>query len=395
MTFDSKKQVEIGILEVRRHIPVLHTYMKICKTKNTKVTVFTTKELLARLNKYEFEKEKFNFVIKKERESISKFLKRVEKICNKKIDILIVNTIHETIFDLIGYLSFNPKCKKILVVHHINAWLKPHLVFKPFNLVITLDSNISVALIKFILPKFDAISVIYKPMKDYILSNFDFNKEIFILPTSIFEKFDDKKEKKNDKLRVVIPGLLQEHRKDFTLVFPALEKLFNQYGEKIVLYVAGMPVGSFGRIINEKFRKMEGKGYNITTFDDFIPDDEFDKILRNCDIILAPIRIKTRADCQIEEEYGKTVGSGVIYNAIKYAKPIIVPSDFNVLKEFESSTFFYSSSNDIENRLKEMLSNPKKTQILKNEALKNSENFSINNLQKYFEKNVLKWFNKN
>ena len=395
MTFDSKKQVEIGILEIRRHIPVLHTYIKICKTKNTKVTVFTTKELLSRLEKYEFDTENFNFVIKKEKESIAKFLKRVEKICNEKIDILFVNTIHETILDLIAYLSFNPKCKKILVVHHINAWLKPYLVFNPFHLVRTFDSNISVALIKFVLPKFDAISVIYEPMKDYVLSNFDFNKEIFTLPTSIFEKFENKNEKNDDKLTVVIPGLLQKHRKDFTFIFPALKKLFNQYGEKLILYVAGMPVGNFGRDINNKFRKMKDKGYNITTFDDFIPDDEFDKILRNCDIILAPIRIKTRADCQIGEEYGKTVGSGVIYNAVKYAKPIIVPSDFNMLKEFVSSTFFYSSSDDLENNLKELLSNPKKTQLLKNEALKNSEIFSLNNLQEYFEKNVLVWFNKN
>jgi len=395
MTFDSKKQVQVGILEIRRHIPVLHTYMKICKTKNTKVTVFTTKELLSRLEKYEFDKEEFNFVIKKEKESIAKFLKRVEKICNESIDILFVNTIHETILDLIAYLDFNPECKKVLVVHHINAWLKPYLVFNPFHLVRTFDSNISVALVKFVLPKFDAISVIYKPVKDHILSNFEFNKEIFVIPSSIFEKFEDKKEKKDEKFTVVIPGLLQKHRKDFTFVFTAFEKLFNQYGEKLALYVAGMPVGNFGRHINNKFRKMKDEGYNITTFDDFIPDDEFDRILRNCDIILAPIRIKTKADCEIKEEYGKTVGSGVIYNAVKYAKPIVVPSDFNMLKEFESSTFFYSNSNQLENHLKELLSDNKKIQLLKNEALKNSEKFLLKNLQEYFEKNVLAWFNKN
>jgi len=76
----------IGILEFHFHIKYLHTTMRICKTKNTNVTVFTTKEILTRIETYLDDKSKYEFVLKEDDESINSFLKRVKKICNEKID---------------------------------------------------------------------------------------------------------------------------------------------------------------------------------------------------------------------------------------------------------------------------------------------------------------------
>ena len=110
--FTSKRPVEIGIFEIRRHIPILYTFSKICKTNNTNVTIFTTKELFSRLKSYMGEKDRKNYdiILKRDTENIRSFMKRIETICNKKIDVLFINTIHETLLDLIYYLKFNPKC---------------------------------------------------------------------------------------------------------------------------------------------------------------------------------------------------------------------------------------------------------------------------------------------
>ena len=59
--FTSKRPVEIGIFEMRRHIPILYTFSKICKTNNTNVTIFTTKELFSRLKSYMGEKNRKNY----------------------------------------------------------------------------------------------------------------------------------------------------------------------------------------------------------------------------------------------------------------------------------------------------------------------------------------------
>ena len=391
--FRLKPPIEIGIIEIRRHIPVLYSFMKICKTNNTNVTIFTTRELLTRLEAYNIDKKNYDFVIKEKNESIRSFLKRSETICNKKIDILFVNTIHEAALDLLCYLTFNPRSKTVLVVHHANAWLKPKFVLNITHILRTIDANLSSILIKnFIFPKFDAIDVIYKPVRDYILKNMEYDKEIFTLPTSIFDgKIDIFKHKDDKILKVVIPGLIQEHRKDFIPVIPAFENLFKSFKEKLALYVLGIPVGRFGKSIYKEFKEMEKKGYKVFISDSFVPDDVFNKYLNETDIILTPIRIKTRADNDIEEEYGKTVGSGVIYNSIQYAKPIIVPTEFNMLPELKSSTLTYVDSKELETIMTMLLTSPEKIKQLKQEAIINSQKFSLKNLQDYFEQNVLHW----
>lgn len=392
-----EKKYEIGILEIRRHIPVLYTFMKVCKINKTNVTIFTTKDLYSRLESYDFDLKQFNFIIKKDRESLSTFLKRVQNICNKNIDLLFVNTVYETIYDLILYLNFNPNSKKVLVVHHVNSWLRPKLYLNLFHPIRTFNTNISSALIKsFIFPKFDAIDVIYKPMKDYIEKNIEFDKPVFTIPTSVFEgKFKIIDKINDDKIRIVIPGLLQEHRKDFTHVYPAIEKIFNKYKNKIILHVLGMPVGRFGRIVCKRFKDLEKNGNKVVIFEEFVPDDVFDQILKESDIILSPIRIKTKAEGDIKEEYGKTVGSGVIYNAIMYTKPIIVPAAFNMLKEFSSSSLSYKDSKELELILNQIINDNSRLDNLKDNALINSKKYSLESFQQYFKNKILKWLESN
>ncbi len=390
----SGNKIEIGILEVRRHVPILYSFAKICKTNNTNVTIFTTKKLFSRLETYLKNKEEYKIVLKKDCETIPSFLKRVKKICNTKIDLLFINTIHETFFDLICYLKFDLKCKTILLVHHVNAWLKPSIVFKMSHPIRSIDTNLSSVLIsKFVFPKFDAVNVIYSPIKDYIVTNTDYKGDIFTLPTSIYNgrKKDIMKNEDKKIIKIVSPGLIEKHRKDYNKVIPAFEKIFQRFRENIILYILGWPIGKYGKNIYNKFRKMKEEGHNIFIYASFVPDNIFDEILIKSDILLAPINIKTRSDGEIQEIYGVTVGSGIIFNAIQYAKPIVVPSEFNMLDELKSSTVKYKDSKNLENIITDIISNPERLAQLKEKAIENSQKFSLKNLQDYFEKNVLKW----
>lgn len=395
-TIDKNYIYNIGILEIQRHIPVLYSFMKICKTNKTKVTVFTTPKVFTRLLTYNINKDDFNFVIKKKTESKNAFLRRIKKICDIEIDLLFINTIHDTTFDLIQYINFNPNTKKVLVVHHANAWIRPYLVFKPFHLLNTIDSNFSTILIKnFILPKFDAINVIYSPVREYIYENMDFDKEIFTIPTSTFEEdlyIDNQND--NEKLKIVLPGIIQEHRKDYLSILTAFQKICKKYKNKIEIYILGQPIGPYGYLVIKEYNNLKEKGGKIVTYNGFVSDEVFDNTLNHCDIILTPLRIETKADNLIKEQYGKTVGSGVVYNAIKYARPIIVPAEFNMIGEFASSTIKYQNYKDLEETLNEFLTNPNKMRKLKHEALINSRKFTLNKLQEYFNKNVIGWLEK-
>ncbi len=384
---------EIGILEIERHPPVLASFSKIFKTEKTNVTIFTTNKILERIKVQIKNLDDYKIITKNEKQTNFSFLKKVQDYCDKNIDLLFVNTIHETILDLPFYLNFNPKCKKILTIHHANAWLNPKIVFKPKKMIKTIDTNLSSALIKLILPKYDAINVIYPPIKKYIQNNFDYTKKIFTFPSSIFEEENIKFDKNNEKskINIVIPGLIQKHRKDFETVLPVIEEIFDTYNERTKLYLLGRAVDSYGKNIQRKFEKLKEKGKNIVTFNHFIEEKKFFNIIKKSDIILAPIRIKSKADSEIIEYYGKTVGSGVMYNSIMFAKPIITPDKFKMIKELETSTLKYNNSEKLKNILSEYIENPELRKKLNREAIINAKKFSLNNLQNYFKKDLLTW----
>ena len=189
--------------------------------------------------------------------------------------------------------------------------------------------------------------------------------------------------------------LLQKHRKDYDPVISAFERLFNSYKGRIKLFLLGLPVGRFGSSIYKTFEKMRNEGYDVETFDHFVPDDRFDDILTTSDIILAPIRIETRADGDIKEFYGLTVGSGVVFNAIQYAKPIITPSNFKILPELFKSNLIYSDDKELEKIIEKIILDKRSLEKLNKEAFLNSQKFSLDNLQEYFENIILKWVQNN
>lgn len=381
----------IGILEIHFHVKFLYTTMRICKTKDTKVTVFTTKEIFSRIETYLNDKSQYEIILKENNESINHYLKRVEKICNEKIDLLFVNTIQMSSIRIPPYINFKPNTKMILTIHMVNHWLKEKFAFGIKNIARAIDANISIFLIRrYILPKYNAINVIYPPIKDFIEKNTSYKKQIFTLPFNFLDKAKKvEKSEQNGKIRFILPGLIETYRRNYDLALDVFEKLFEKYGNKISLNVLGKPVGNDGDRIIKRCEKLRKKGYNISFSREFLPEDDYDKFSRESDIIFSPLNVITKRDTGIIEIYGKTEGSALPFEAIQYCKPLIVPQEFNVINEMKSSTLKYKSNEDLEKILIELIENKNKLEYLKKEAIKNSEKFSLEVLQKYFINEIL------
>jgi len=382
---------QIGILELHYHVKYLYTKAKICKTKETNITIFTTKEIYEKLTTYLKNTSEYDFVLKEKDESINSFLKKVKKICDEKIDLLFINTVQKSILDLPHYIRLNPNCKMVLTIHTANAWFstKPALDIK--QIFRTVDTNLSSIIAKmFILPKFHAINVIYAPIKQFILEKGNYKKNVFTLPFGFFEgNIDPKPREKDDKILFVIPGQIEEHRREYDIVLDAFEKLYKKFNGKIVLYLLGYPVGSYGKRILKRCKKLEKNGYNLKYFDSYVPEKLYDETMKSIDIIILPIKIKSGSFGVIPEFYGTTKGSAAVFEGIQYGKPLVVPKKFNMMEELESSTLKYNDSKDLENVLTELIENRERLEKLKKEAYKNSKYFSLDPLQKYFTDEIL------
>lgn len=382
----------IGILEFHYHVKYLYTMAKIVKTDFTNVTIFTTPELFLKVKTYlKQDLDNYEIILKKDEESMSSFLKRVRNICTKKIDLLFINTIQKTMLDLPKFLHFKPSCKMILTIHTANAWFskKPQLNFK--KIFRTVDTNISTFFGRFfILPKFDAINVIYPPIKDFILDKTDYDKPVFTLPFGFSDKNNGTElvKKDDNKLVFVVPGQIEEHRRDYDIVLDAFDKIFRTYNKKLRLILLGYPVGLYGNRIIKRCKELKEKGYDLLYYDSFVPEEEYDKIMKNVDFLILPIKILSQGIGVTKEYYGITKGSAAVFESIQYAKPMIVPNDFNMIKDFESSTMRYKDVEHLIDNIEYLSSNEKRVNEYHSNALKNTGSFSLHILQSYFKEEI-------
>jgi len=381
----------IGILEFHCHVRFLYTLAKVCKTKQTKVTIFTNNDLYSKLKTYIKDTSDYEIVLKKENEGIKNFLKRVEKICNERIDLLFINTFQLTCFYLPRYISFNPKCKTIFTIHTVNAWLKPKIVFDYKQMLRTIDTNISSFIgPRLMLPRYSAVNVIYPTLKEYIVNETNYKEPVYTIPFGYFdeETFEDKSSK-DEKIRFVITGQIEEHRRDYDTIIDAFEKILEKYNDKIEFILLGYPVGKYGKKIIRRCKDLKEKKYNVTFFESFVPEKEYNDSMKKVDFIILPIKIKSKGMGIIPEYYGITKGNAGIFDGIQYAKPMIVPEEFNIVKELKSSTLSYKNSEDLEKTLSDLIENKNNIKKLKQKSFENSKNFSLNVLQGYFEKEIL------
>jgi len=381
----------IGILEYHYHTKYLFTKAKIVKTKDTNVTIFTTKNLYNKLKVYIKNISDYDIVLKDEKESISSFLKKVKNICNERIDLLFVNTIQETLLDLPHFLNFKPSCKMVLTIHSVNSWFKktPEINYK--KIVKSIDTTINSYLTKKILKNFNAINVIYPPIKKNILKEYHFKKPIYTLPFGFYNKELASKQTKRryNEILFVIPGQIEEHRRDYDFVLRVFKKIFEKNKEKIRLILLGFASGRYGTQIINKCIKMQEKGYKINFYEKYVPEEEFNIIMKNADFLILPIKIQTYGLGARKEYYGKTKGSAAVFEAIQYAKPLIVPDEFEITKDMSKSILRYKNQNDFENKISKLINDVEEIKKYKKNALINSEKFSIDSLQKYFTEEIL------
>ena len=71
---NSELSIEIGTLEIRRHVPILYTFSRIFKMKNTNVSLFPAQQLFSWLKTYLKDIQSYNIGLKKELRFKQKYL---------------------------------------------------------------------------------------------------------------------------------------------------------------------------------------------------------------------------------------------------------------------------------------------------------------------------------
>ncbi|MBI5323741.1 MAG: hypothetical protein HZB41_00390 [Ignavibacteriae bacterium] len=369
--------MNIGIFEID-HYEFAYSLCRLFDYRENKIFFFVNQSMYEQLRSgLGRTAEKCYWFVMEERDTLNFFLNKVKHVLdNEEVRLLFLNSIYS---DFGKYSSFvkSINSKTVITVHNINNWIKP--ADKGIKGFFAKRSK------KNIIKNCSAVNVFGEELKKYFNSECKYRKHILTLPYSIYEH-SKIPEITSDRIEFVIPGSIDSRRRDYNTVLNSFEKASQKAG-KISLTLAGKPVWDYGRDILTRCKKACEQGMKIKWFDDFVPHPEFEKIMHACDVVISPINKEMPFSVR-NEVYGITKATGGTFDMARYAKPGIMPVQFNTPDELSGSILKYASEEELTSLFIKISTDINFLTQLKQKALNNSRNFTVDIIRERIEPEI-------
>lgn len=367
--------MNIGIIEFSKtHYIAVLTFCRIFRNDNS-ITCFITEDIHKNINISEF--GDINFIVKNDKDSFFDFSKEVIKnVNNLRYDFILFNSLDKLYFEnLLMFIKI--KTKKLLTIHNVNVFFSKKISFKPTFAIKKLISN-------YILKRANGINLYSKDIIKYVKDNYRYEKPIFLIP---FTNYDSKwkqlykKQMKTDIIKLVVTGMVDLRRRNYSMVLNLLEMIKEKdLGNKIEIVILGTAYDEQGRNMLKMFEKYP----NVKVYHSFVSDGEFTKQISSAHFIVGNLNRYITIN-GIVEEYSITKQSGINASMIQYGLPCICLGDMQCSKELEGMYISFKTLEKYVEYFEELLYDDKKYHELRDRAFTISEQFSIEKLRSKFE----------
>mgnify|MGYP006094341285 FL=1 len=375
-----------------------HSVAELCKYANpeiNEVLLFTTSFLLSNIKNDLGQDLKFiKIVVKDDNKSFYSFVQLINRTCYQNVDLLILNTVSRWEF-----LFLKPNCPTAAYFYSLNFWfrdLKSSIgIFKnffQFNYLNFLswfpnrwhaNPYFGYIIRKKILKKIDGIIVEYPPFVDLLKDNYNVSKPVYFLPKRSYNNTTTTK--LINKTVFVIPGMISQVRREYDLVLDAFQNIPKEIQSSVKLIILGRPIKKYGLKIIERLKKLDKSAIEIEYFTKFISHEKFSQSLLQADVIIAPIKLDYYSGI-INEKFTYTKGTGTFHDMLRYSKLTLVPSVYNISKEFEDCFIKYRDSSELSSLIVELSTNENQISKQKELTSETIKKYSLINVQLMFEK---------
>ncbi len=375
--------MKIGIIEImpKGHYTLVESLIQIYSADNlNELFIFTHKTGYEALQPViKDSSSKITIICKNDDENFKSFFKRINSFYLEKLYVVTL----EKYF--INFISLSVNTPVFLFVHNIEDWFQLSLkvlFYRFFFNILKLNSFIFNFKVCFIYPVFKNIIkkkvlksggkfvVLNKILKNE-LSAFVSRDKLEVIPFSVYNPSQIINNQNKKILRICIPGILDNFRRDYFAVFKCIEENMEIFKGKIELDLLGATNNESNKIIQEADRLIK-KDINIIYHKSpYIPMPEYNELLSKSNIILGNLNTILNKYCV----YGKTKDTGAIFVMIKFGKPGILPKDYALIDELKTSTLTYGNYDELASIFKRLINEPELLLHLSEEAVKNSRYF--------------------
>lgn len=273
-----------------------------------------------------------NLILPKKGENLSSYIIKHLGLF-QDADLIVWEEIYHRHISLYLLLIFFGR-KSLLTIHNVNKWLNRNTT------IISLSS----ILIKTIISRLNGIIVISPSLRDYIVDNDFYHKEVFYIPFSIGQ-IQSKKPSlmAENRLRIVVPGTVNNERRDYLSILKGLRNYTNGGAKEpdIDLIFLGKIV-KIGPEENHLIQEINHKtNSRVITWNDYVPDKTFQTELSSADFLLGNIKVDYNEN-KIPEKYGQSKESGIVYLMLKYQKRTFLPNTYACNPLFKDLVISYN-----------------------------------------------------
>lgn len=341
----------LAILEFARHNEVVWSYLQLILQEEKQVDVFVTEFVYNQL--YDLQSEsRINWFIKPELQSVEEFVN--------------MHKSHLMLKERLLFTSVPPRDLKIFMDVKLAAIssLLIHDVHYYFSELKEVEEGINVLkVIKGqLLQERRFIDASFKNLDQVLVASknvYDFAKGKGIKRVNGFlnllvnHKVKQKPPKK--KLRIVVPGTVSVDRKNYEPIFNSLLKLNTMSSlQKVKVTFLGVLENKQAQRDIRHFESQLKRHTQIELFPSFVPQKNFDKIMKKAHFLILPIAEKKTAG-SIYEQYGQSTISGSISDMVRFGKPALIPDFYPLPDSLEEMVIRYHNGDDLFSSLKEWI----------------------------------------
>jgi len=178
---------------------------------------------------------------------------------------------------------------------------------------------------------------------------------------------------------LVVPGEINPRKRDYALLYRALKRCQLASNRQLKITLLGQPRDTYGHEMVKLFQQLANDQVLIKTYKGRVEEAEFEQVMYEADLIVAPVILKT-SFAIYWEQYGLTKISGAQSDAIRYCKPLLIPANLRFDEALAPLIWTFQDEKDLSTQLENLINTA---------ALLNNRQAQIEALRQYRPENLL------
>jgi hypothetical protein len=367
-----KLRANIAILEIYSHHVFVHTIASSLILAGHNVTIYVSARIYKDLEPmFPDTDQNLKFCVSANGEGDFAFLKRIRSEINRTFDLLCINSIQGYRIGYFYLLKF--KVPTIAAAGRISEFFGSSYKISGLKTVRRIaHHNYTKYLLPKVVERLEGLIVHTEKAKQLGLSE-GYSKPIHCMPFSLHIKQPSIIESPKDSVQFLITGSITERCRDYFSVLSLFESIWNDGITTAKLTVLSSPKTDYGYKVYNEMQRLGDKGYPITYFSGWIPEQEFVSETAKADFLIAPI---------LEEYYGSGEITSVEVESVRMGTPAFYPDWYFVDNNRKESSIFYSSFIHLKKLVTYYATNISKVRPVRARARKNAEELSVENVSK-------------